>query len=244
MLYFSRQSIPSILSPLLYIYTYLHRWSKGRIDAKYLGKKLIIRDFKNIRRIISLIFESTVLRIVRINITARSVACASKNNSFVNLLAVDHCQPAGVSAFPPPRVPGPGQFRGSTRFLAVTPERGTARDVRRRSIVKGNAFRTIDRANEPLPFPDRVYDLWRTNQLQFNRGCIPSRRRNLWRRDHDLSVFLFLSWKTFRSRKNIEYFDVSFFFITLLLLDCTLNHMFIIIWRNSFAVWVLKYRNK
>lgn len=109
MLYFSRQST----SPLLHI-----------VDPKERsrGKKLIIGDFKNIRLyIISPIFESTppatVLRIVRINITARSVACASKNNSFVNLLAVDHCQLAGVSAFPSP--PGPWA-RTISRINAVS----------------------------------------------------------------------------------------------------------------------------
>lgn len=51
------------------------------------------------------------------------------------------------------------QFQGSPAFLLVTECTGVARDVRRRSIVKANAFRTIDRANEPLPVPNRSRDL-------------------------------------------------------------------------------------
>lgn len=70
-------------------------------------------------------FHATVLRTVR-NKYQSVVACAGKNNSFVNLLAVDHCRRAVFRVslpLPPPDGPPPlglGQFRGSTRFLAVT----------------------------------------------------------------------------------------------------------------------------
>lgn len=45
-----------------------------------------------------------------------TVACASKNNSFVNLLTVDHCQPAAVSAFPLPGSLGQDNFEDQRGF--------------------------------------------------------------------------------------------------------------------------------
>lgn len=142
----------------------------------------------------------------------------------------------------------------------MTPEGGAARDVRRRSIVKGNAFRTIDRANEPLPFPDRVYDLWRTNQLQLNRGCIPPRRRNLWPRDlrrfirfSSLSVWQLRFVTGLEDKKLEKIMRVSFFFffpshLAYLLLDCTcqiINKIVIHLRLFDHVMWLwLKYRNK
>jgi len=75
-----------------------------------------------------------------------SALAATRTILSVNLLAVDQRRENAVRLA---LTFGTGQYRGSTPFLAVT-HPGTRR-VRRRSIVRSNAFRTIDRANEAFP---------------------------------------------------------------------------------------------
>jgi len=82
----------------------------------------------------------------------------------VNLLAVDQRR---ETLFGSPLRSGTGQYRGSTPFLAVT-HPGTRR-VRGRSIVRSDAFRTIDRANEA--FPNAVTVHLRACKMQERRDC-------------------------------------------------------------------------